>query len=122
VTLSIESRVDGRKVRFEAGGQWNLPDVFGLIERARDEADASGLARVLMDMRRVTGPIPDMERFFAGERVAAVLRNRIRLAVVAREEDINRFGENVAVNRGARIRVTSSEEEAVRWLEADSPR
>jgi hypothetical protein len=57
MTLSIESRIDGRKVRFEAGGPWNLPEAFALIERAREEADAAGLPRGLIDMRGATGPI-----------------------------------------------------------------
>jgi hypothetical protein len=112
MTLSIQSRIDGRHVRFDVAGKWSLPDVFGLIERVREEADTAGLERALIDMSEVTGPIPNMERFFAGERVAAVVKGRIRLAVVAREEYINRFGENVAINRGARISVLSSEEHA----------
>jgi hypothetical protein len=70
--MTLSARIDGRRVRFEAGGPWNLADVFALIERAREEAGAAGLGRILIDMRRVTGPIPEMERFFAGERVAAV--------------------------------------------------
>ena len=118
MTLAIESRIEGRHVRFEVGGQWRLPDVFALIDRVRDEADAAGFDRAFVDMSRISGPIPEMERFFAGERVAAILKNRIRVAVVAREEYINKFGENVAVNRGARLAVLSSEDHAMAWLEA----
>jgi hypothetical protein len=50
-------------------------------------------------------------------RVAAVLRHRIRLAVVARADYIDKFGENTAVNRGARMAVMSSEEHARAWLD-----
>jgi len=117
MTLSIQHRVRGRHVRFDVVGPWNLPDIFALIDRVREEADAAGLERALVDLREVPGPIPEMERFFAGERVATVLKHRIRLAVIARAEYINHFGENVAVNRGARMAVMSSEEHARAWLE-----
>jgi hypothetical protein len=117
MTLSIESRIEGRRVRFDVSGAWNLTDIFALIDRVRQEADAAGLAAVLVDLSAVPGPIPQMERFFAGERVAAVLRHRIRLAVVARAEYIDKFGENTAVNRGARMAVMLSEEHARAWLD-----
>ena len=120
MTLSIAHRIDGRHVRFDVAGPWNLADIFALIERVRAEADGAGLERALVDMREVPGPIPEMEKFFAGERIAAVLKHRIRLAVVARAEYITHFGENVAVNRGARMAVTSSEEHALAWLETGS--
>jgi hypothetical protein len=40
---------------------------------------------------------------------------------VAREKDINRFGESVAANSGARLRVLRSAEEALRWVEDGPP-
>ena len=118
MTLSIRSRIEGRHVHFDVAGPWNLADIFGLIDRVREEADAAGLDAVLVDLSAVPGPIPQMERFFAGVRVAEVLKHRIRLAVVVRAEYINKFGENTAVNRGARMAVLSSEEHALAWLDA----
>jgi hypothetical protein len=117
MTLAIQSRIDRGHVRFDVTGAWNLAEIFALIARVRQEADAAGLDAVLVDLSAVPGPIPQMERFFAGERVAAVLRHRIRLAVVARAEYIDKFGENTAVNRGARMAVMSSEEHARAWLD-----
>jgi hypothetical protein len=117
MTFSIESRVEGRRVHFDVSGPWNLADIFALIARVREEADAAGLDVALVDLLDVPGPIPQMERFFAGKRVAEVLKHRIRLAVVARAEYINKFGENTAVNRGARMAVLSSQEHALAWLE-----
>jgi hypothetical protein len=117
MTLSIESRIEGGRVRFDVRGPWNLGDIFALIGRVREEADAAGLDAALVDLLDVPGPIPQMERFFAGKRVAEVLKHRIRLAVVARAEYIDKFGENTAVNRGARMAVMSSEDHALAWLD-----
>ena len=117
MTLAIESRVEEGYVRFDVSGPWNLADIFALIARVREEADAAGLDVALVDLLDVPGPIPQMERFFAGKRVAEVLKHRIRLAVVVRAEYINKLGENTAVNRGARMAVLSSEEHALAWLD-----
>ena len=117
MSLVVRTRNASRFIRFDVSGAWNLADIFALIGRVREEADAAGLDAALVDLLDVPGPIPQMERFFAGKRVAEVLKHRIRLAVVAREEYINKFGENTAVNRGARMAVLSSEEHALAWLD-----
>ena len=40
----------------------------------------------------------------------------LKVAVLGRAEQITKFGENVAVNRGARVLVCSEKTEALRWL------
>jgi hypothetical protein len=120
MTLSIEHQIRDGYVRFDVAGSWSLSEIFRLIDLVRKETDAAAVDRALVDLREVPGPIAEMDRFFAGQRVAAVLKNHIRLAVVARAEYINKFGENVAVNRGAQMAVMSSEEHAMTWLEGKS--
>jgi len=116
MSLTFDRRTEGGRVRIEAVGRWDLPAIFGIIQAVRDDAERAGLDRAIVDLRAVDGPIPDLERFFAGERVAAVLGGRVRVAVLARAVDINKLGENTAVNRGARIRVTADEGEAEAFL------
>jgi len=59
---------------------------------------------------------PTMDRFFLGEEIAKVLGPKIKLAVVWPKKDINKFAENVAVNRGARVIAASEISEAEKWL------
>lgn len=65
-----------------------------------------------------------LEYYEVGLRLPAILRG-IRVALVDRtpgEFELNRFGEDVAVNRGAEVRLFHREEEAVGWLlQAASP-
>jgi hypothetical protein len=48
-----------------------------------------------------------------------VIGPKIKIALVAPKEFINKFGENVAVNRGGKLFVTHSFEEAEDWLMKD---
>jgi hypothetical protein len=97
-------------------GRWELREIFRVIDTVRGQTELAGHDRVFVDLRGVDGPIPALDRFFAGERVAAVLGPVIRLAVFARPALIDKFGENTAVNRGARILVTGKMSEALAFL------
>ncbi|HET7451426.1 MAG TPA: hypothetical protein VFL12_01675 [Thermoanaerobaculia bacterium] len=116
--MHVKSEPDpsGRCLRLSLEGSWNLEEVFAVIDRIRWETELAGIDRAFADMRSVEGPIPALDRFFAGERVASVLGSRVRLAVLSRPELIDKLGENAAVNRGARILVTASEPEALEFL------
>ena len=98
-------------------GRWDLGDAYGLVELIRRETDLAGVDRALADLRNVDGPVPGLDRFFAGKHVATVLGARVRLAVIARPEMIDKLGENTAVNRGARILVSGTEAEALAFLD-----
>ncbi len=117
MSLTVAHEIRGRFLRVVLGGVWQLEDVFATIETIRRETEWNRLGAALVDFRGVLGPIPDLERFFAGERVAIVLGSRVRLAVLARPEMINKLGEDTAVNRGARILVTPDEAEALAFLD-----
>jgi hypothetical protein len=113
----FEHEIRGRFLWVVARGTWHLEDVFAMIETIRRETEWNRLGAAFADLRAMDGPIPDLDRFFAGERVAIVLGARVRLAVVARAEMINKLGEDTAVNRGARILVTPDEAQALAFLD-----
>jgi len=73
-------------------------------------------ARVLADCRGLDAPKTEMDRFNLGVAIAEMVADRYRIAVVSKPEQINRFMENAAVNRGARLVVTSDEKDAIAWL------
>ena len=87
------------------------------MDLVKREADARQRDRVLTDLRQVEGRAPDLDRFYVGERVAAVVGKKIMLAVIAHAEEITHFAERVASNRGALISVVSPEPVALAWLE-----
>jgi hypothetical protein len=80
--------------------------------------DKNGLTGILADVRSLDQTIPVSDRFKLGVEFANLLGAKYKLAILARPDFIDRTGENTAVNRGGQVFVTSSMDEATKWLEA----
>lgn len=76
----------------------------------------NGLKKILADVTKNKGNIPVVDRFQLGVEMANILGIKIKLAILAPPFMIDKLGENTAVNRGGRVFVTSSREEALAWL------
>lgn len=87
-----------------------------LLLSIRNEADRSGHTRILVDAFGLPAPDSDLYRFWIGEAVADIFKSDYRFAVACRPEFINKFVENVAVNRGSQVLVVGDEHEALHWL------
>ena len=59
---------------------------------------------------------PDGSERAGTERLAEVFGSTHTLAVIGREESVNRLAETVAQNRGVALRVFFTEREALTWL------
>jgi hypothetical protein len=57
-----------------------------------------------------------MERFELAMQAVKLFQNKGKYALVYRKEEINRFAENVGVNRGLNARIFSDMDEAMQWL------
>ena len=99
-----------------AAGQWVLTDILAFIEHVKEEADKAARRRILLDLRGIGGSSPSWpDRFAAGQHIATTLQG-YTLAVIARVEVTDHSAEIVANNRGIKMAVKPSEEEALRWL------
>jgi hypothetical protein len=95
------------------------------------ECVAGGRTRMLIDCRELSGELSTTERYSLGKLVAeenssaaAVATGRqIRVALVGTEPfiDRDRFGETVARNRGAALKVTGDLDSAYRFLGLEPP-
>jgi hypothetical protein len=92
-----------------------LKDIFAASSRL-------GLRKILIDSRTLEGEISLMARYDLGRIAAELQREPIRLAFVVSEDQIwpDRFGENVANNRGVRTKVSTDMAEALEWLHPDA--
>jgi len=111
-------------------GEFELERAQDQFIELLDEAVARGTTKVLVDGRQMTGKPTDFERFLYGEFVASatldvLFRHNLRLkfAYIIHEplRDPERFGENVAVNRGMNVKTFEEKNEAVAWLNSDRP-
>ena len=103
----------------EVSGVFDSVKAKEFIRQILATSQQHSLSKILVDIRNVEGPIPTMGRYELACFMAAEQVVPVRLAVLEfhRQVPDNRFFENVAENRGAIVKVTTSLEEALEWLE-----
>jgi len=102
-------------------GRFEIGDMKKMIQALMVESTKRGYDRVLVDISKIEGPIKQFDRFLIGQHAAELWRPGLRVAVVYRAEEINRFAEGVATSRGADLRVVPDVESALHWLMEDLP-
>jgi len=124
LTVDIEPRE--HYLRATVSGAYSLRAAQDAYDQAVKTAVALGHTRILIDATGVSGAPTQDERYMLGLFVAAeqrVLAARtpavsVQVAVLGRRPlvDPDRFGETVAVNRGANVKVSEQLAEALAWL------
>ncbi|MBN2390526.1 MAG: STAS/SEC14 domain-containing protein [Anaerolineae bacterium] len=100
-------------------GEWTADEFGQVMREAANIAQQRGFTRILGDARELAAPKTEFARFQAGQQAVKYFGFDFKVAVVYAEEFINKFAENVAVNRGVNLRIYSSLDEAVSWLKQD---
>lgn len=124
LTIDLESRE--HYLRATVSGTYSLRAAQDAYDQAVKTAVALGHTRLLIDANEVTGSPTQDERYMLGLFVAAeqrILAEKtpdvtVQVAVVGRRPliDPERFAETVAVNRGAKVKVSEQLAEALAWL------
>lgn len=107
----------------KAMGEFTLQSARDILLEWIEEARRHSLNRILCDITRVTGfdaqQTSAITRFSTGEVAAESIPRDFRLAVLETQQQFTggqgQFGENVVVDRGATVRVTTSLVEALEW-------
>jgi hypothetical protein len=100
---------------------WSLDGMKELVDLVNQSCRQLHYERVLLDTTAVPGEPEYFDRYQIGVYIAQVMPGRPRVAVLARPEGINKFGEDTAVNRGAVLLVTGDRNEAITWLLEGAP-
>lgn len=87
-----------------------------LFQPLIDESLKQKSKLALIDARDLQVRFSTMEIFHAGEDAAVLSRHGLRVAIVAREDIIDPFFEDVAFNRGGNIGVFTDMDAARNWL------
>lgn len=117
MSLSIVYRKTEKYLAVKITGKWLTDDIFKAIEDIKKEADRQEVTHILLDLEELSHPDSEITRFLSGEKIASVFSYSYKIAGYSQKEKINRFAENVAVNRGARFQMFTSEMDAVSWLQ-----
>jgi hypothetical protein len=115
MNLSIDMQGGSGYLACTITGKWVTDELKNFIDRLHAELVKGGYKRLLADMSLVTGPPPEMDRFYMGEYIASALRG-IKIAIVYRKVYANTFFEDTAVNRGAWVQVFPERQTALQWL------
>ena len=86
------------------------------LHRIHAEAVRTEDTLALLDCYGLSEPASEMDRFDAGVALAEIFGCRIKVAVLYHSAHINKFAENVAVNRGGHVLVSGDANTALSWL------
>ena len=121
--FGITTTVEEHFVYIVATGDYSLIKANHLFSHAIENALLHKEAKILIDVTRLTGNIPFFERFeysafFAKHQRKHASPKLSRIAVVGHVPivDKDKFGEIVAVNRGANVQVFTDMDNASAWL------
>jgi len=99
-------------------GLFNLQRAEAIFDTIITACSERGQSKVLIDVRKLKGEIPILDRYDFGKHMARVAAQVAGIAFVASEEQVlpDRFLENVASNVGVITLVTTDIDEATQWL------
>jgi hypothetical protein len=103
-------------VRITVRGAFSWTRVDGLLVRIHAESEARCIRAVLVDATAIPVVLTTTDRYTMGVAASARLDARVRVALLGAPVTIDGFGELVARNRGANVRVFTDEARAVEWL------
>lgn len=116
MSVDILTAIEPDFIRLTVSGRYLFEELFDFVTLVKREADRAGRDRVLIDCRQFEGSMTEAERFQGGQYIAEVFGPRIKAACILPAGQVTKLGELTAVNRGARLLVTESGEEAMNWL------
>jgi hypothetical protein len=119
----FEARND--HARYVPVGQVSLSEAVVLIGTAIRFAAKQNIGRLLVNITGLAGlgDLDTFDRYFSNEQFAKDSKRRLKIAMVARPEliDRNKFGVTVGRNRGMCSNIFSEEDEAIEWLLGGAP-
>jgi hypothetical protein len=115
LTIQVSFEVFDEYIKFCLTGDNLFAGINDIVTTIAKLSEENNRTKILIDAVNVSSP-SQMERFHMGEIIASIDKHKNRTALFTKPEYINKFFENVAVNRGVRVTVVGSEKEALEWL------
>jgi hypothetical protein len=115
LNTKISYEVFDEYIKFTLTSDDTFAELKEIITAIRNFADESNRKKILIDAVH-TPNVKSMQRFQIGEMGIEIIGRQHKVAIIFTPEYINKFMENVVVNRGGSVRVVGSESEALDWL------
>ncbi len=126
--MEVRTEVKTGYLKVVVRGEFRVEEVLMIGRRIFEICHLARLVKVLMDARGVTGRLSLLDKIDLADSMAETQTEyivngdqRLWIAHVVSERmsEAPRFAETLAANRGAKILVTTSMDEALRWLGVD---
>lgn len=116
--VKISNKSGDAYARCVYSGSIELPYFIELGKEIRKFSDKNKIYLFLLDLTKASGDLSLLDRYFLGEQAVAILGFKIKLSILAREDQMypDKFGVRVARSRGAEVNVFTNLEEAEQWL------
>jgi hypothetical protein len=126
LTLAIKytMQVEGALLNVNASGRDDsVQEVKDYGMAIIEKAVAHGITRILCDETDLEYTLSALSTFDAATFIAEVAPKVARVAIVINPKNVEaaRFWENVAVNRGLQVRLSTDRERALKWLTENLP-
>jgi len=110
-------------VEVEFSGAFSPTAAMGVVDLMVAACQETGCPRVLLDCRRMSGPLGVTDRYEVAEYGARVIGHHVTVALLARPDQVlpDRFFESVAVSRGVRVQTFIDATQALAWLGRSTP-
>jgi hypothetical protein len=114
--MRTEIRVMGDILEVACSGPYTQADLLSVVESIAEARNRHhGIRKCFMDARNAEFRLGGIGEFFVGEYAAKKLTG-MRISLLSGPGQVSKFLENAAYNRGLRILVAVSPEEAESWL------
>ncbi len=104
-------------VSVKLSGPATIDDFVRLIGELGEESRRLGDRRMLVDQLDIPGTLKFTDHFRIGEEVARHFQHLEKLATVVPPDKITRTSEKVALRQGLQLRVFTTINDAIRWLQ-----
>jgi hypothetical protein len=113
--IQLSFKVFDDYLKIHLSGEYLHSEINQILMTIKKLSEENNRTRILVDAWDLPD-MPDMEKFGIGKLGAEMFGPKIKVAMLRKPEHINKFTENVAVNRGGILYIVSDEQEAIRWL------
>jgi hypothetical protein len=114
--LTIDMKSEGEVLMVDVRGRAVLADMMDMIDRVAAEVRRTGLKRVLVDQTQIIEELKFTDHFAIGEKAASLFDVLDRAASVVQKSRRTGTSQNVALRKGAELRVFTSRQDALAWL------
>ena len=118
VKLKISFEIKKEYIHFKITGEYDKSKDFEKIKDLCNITKQHKCSKVLIDIRGFNYSLGTFERFNLSEYWVEICKESgyIKTAILGLERKMDKFSENVVINRGFEFRLFTDEKKAVNWL------